>query len=105
MTLLKHEPSAQIPWQKTILGFPEPLTFETSPAFAAGTNVTTDEAPSNAELFDKNPDQMTLRGVLMMSQVCTQPTPVTTHIPICRRICRGRKCARRPAPSILIAHL
>ncbi|MGB6644327.1 MAG: hypothetical protein WBE35_04810, partial [Candidatus Cybelea sp.] len=55
MTLLKHEPSAQIPWQKTMLGFPELLTFETSPAFAAGTNSVKNEAPSNAELVDRNP--------------------------------------------------
>lgn len=55
MTLLKHEPSAQIPWQKTILGFPELLTIETSLAFAAGTDLATNEAPSNAELVDRNP--------------------------------------------------
>jgi len=29
MTLLKDEPSAQIPWQNTILGFAELLTLET----------------------------------------------------------------------------
>src|SRR5579863_9222673 len=28
MTLLKHEPSAQIPWQNTMLGFAELLTVE-----------------------------------------------------------------------------
>jgi hypothetical protein len=52
-----------------MLGFPELLTCETSPAFAAGTNLAKNEAPSNAELVNRSPDRVTLRGVLTMSQV------------------------------------
>jgi hypothetical protein len=45
-----------------MLGFPELLTFETSPALAAGTNLAKNEAPSNAELVDRNPDRVAPRG-------------------------------------------
>jgi hypothetical protein len=56
------------------------------------------------KLVDRNPDRVTLRGVLMMSQVCTQPTPLATHVPICRRICRGCRWYPRPPPSIVLAY-
>jgi len=50
------------------------------------------------------PDPVTLRGVLMMSQVCTQPRPLTTHVPICRRICRGCAWYPGPRPRIVLAY-
>ncbi len=75
MTLLKHEPSAQIPWQNTMLGFAELLTVETSSAFAA-VKLPKNEAPANAALADRNVERLTLLRVLIMVQVCAAPEAV-----------------------------
>jgi hypothetical protein len=56
------------------------------------------------KLVDRNPDRVAVRGVLMMNQVCTQPTSLTTHVPICRRICRGCRWYPRPPPYIVLAY-
>ena len=56
------------------------------------------------KLVDRNPDRVTLRGVLMMSQVCTQPTGAPTHVPICRRICRSCRWYPRPQRRIVTAY-
>src|SRR5579863_1640696 len=95
MTLLKHEPSAQIPWQKTMLGFAELLTVETSSAFAA-VKLPKNEAPANAALVDRNVERLTLLRVLIMVRVCAPPTTLTTHSAICGGICRSCRCCAKP---------
>lgn len=95
MTLLKHEPSAQIPWQNTMLGFAELLTFETSSAFAAVANSPKNEAPTNAALVDRNEERLTLLRVSFMDQDCAEPTPAATHKRICTGICPDCRCRER----------
>lgn len=95
MTLLKHEPSAQIPWQKTMLGLAELLTVETSSAFAA-VKSPKNEAPANAALVVRNVERLTLLGVLFMRQVCSAASRCATHNAICGGICQSCQCCAEP---------
>jgi len=73
MTLLKHEPSAQIPWQKTMLGLPfvELATCEISCALPP----TSSDAPATTAHVDKKVERLRLVCVLIAS-LRLKPSPM-----------------------------